>query len=131
MLETSPIMQNLRGESRVKGKCSRCRYKESCRGCRALAYYATGDYLAEDPTCFFEPADETTRSSLEEVQTRNTREFVEFVATSRPWSGIFDSSSLGMKVGVSLLKSAIKVRRAFRRTRPADRSTQSDENTAR
>ncbi len=131
IVRTSPIMQSLQGESRVKGKCGRCRYRDSCRGCRALAYYATGDYLAEDPTCFFEPADESTRSPFEEVQTRNTREFVEFVATNRPWSGIFDSSSLGMKVGVSLLKSAIKVRKALKRIKTADRSARSDENTAR
>jgi hypothetical protein len=25
-----------------------------------MAYFKTGDYMAEDPTCFFEPQDRTT-----------------------------------------------------------------------
>jgi radical SAM protein with 4Fe4S-binding SPASM domain len=127
MLRTNPILLSLRGESQVKGKCSRCRYKNSCRGCRALAYYATGDYLAEDPTCFFEPVDENTRSDFEEIQTRNARGFIEFVAANRPWNGIFQPSSLGERVGLSLLKSAAKLRKAFRGMAPEARD---DEDTA-
>ncbi len=38
---------------RVKGKCSSCEYLEICNGnSRARAYYATGDYLGEDPACY-------------------------------------------------------------------------------
>jgi len=49
----------------LKGKCGRCRYRETCGGCRAVAYWRTGDFLAEDPTCFFEPEDESTICELE------------------------------------------------------------------
>jgi len=128
MLETDPILLSLRGESQVKGKCGRCRYNQSCRGCRALAYYSTGDYLAEDPTCFFEPVDNSDKCEFEEIQTRNTREFMEFVATNKPWSGIFEPSGIGAKVGMSLLKSAMKVRSTLKKVRPANRSNEKDEN---
>jgi radical SAM protein with 4Fe4S-binding SPASM domain len=96
----SEILRTLRGERPVKGKCSRCRYGDSCRGCRALAYYHTGDYLAEDPVCFFEPETPETRSPYEELQTRNTRVFLNHVVRHRPWSEIFGS---GGRLGVALL----------------------------
>jgi radical SAM protein len=38
------------------GRCGRCAYRELCGGSRARAYAATGDALAEDPACAFEPA---------------------------------------------------------------------------
>lgn len=51
----SAIFQNLRDKSRYKGKCGRCEYWNVCGGCRARAYEATGDYLAEEPLCLYEP----------------------------------------------------------------------------
>lgn len=36
----------------LKGKCSLCRYKFACGGCRAYAYATTGDILAEDSGCW-------------------------------------------------------------------------------
>ncbi len=35
-----------------------------------MAYYHTGDYLEEDPTCFFDPIDRTTVSEHEEETNR-------------------------------------------------------------
>ncbi len=122
MFKANPILLSLQDGSQVKGKCGGCRYKHSCRGCRALAYYATGDYLAEDPTCFFEPVDESTTSKYEKIQTRRTHEFIEFVATNGPWNQIFESSSLAGKIGLSLLKSAAKLRRAWKRIGQAGHS---------
>jgi radical SAM protein with 4Fe4S-binding SPASM domain len=109
----SEIMLALRHERPVKGKCGRCRYGDSCRGCRSLAHYHTGDYLAEDPTCFFEPEDVETRSPHEEMQTANTRVFLKHLVQNRPWSDIFGYWG---RLGVSLLnlKSALK---SFLRTR--------------
>jgi radical SAM protein with 4Fe4S-binding SPASM domain len=49
----------------LRGKCGRCRYKFTCGGCRAMAYYESGDVMAEDPTCFFEPENEGTVSEHE------------------------------------------------------------------
>jgi radical SAM protein with 4Fe4S-binding SPASM domain len=96
----SGIMRALRGERPAKGKCTRCRYGDSCRGCRALAYYHTGDYLAEDPTCFFEPENRKTRSPFEDMQTANTHAFLSHLVRNRPWSDIFGTTG---RLGVTLL----------------------------
>lgn len=60
----------------LKGKCGRCRYKYTCGGCRAMAYYHAGDYFAEDPLCFFEPQDEKSESEFEELCTQKYDEFL-------------------------------------------------------
>jgi len=96
----SGIMRRLRGERPAKGKCARCRYGDSCRGCRALAFYHTGDYLAEDPTCFFEPENRETRSPYEDMQTAHTRAFLGHLVRNRPWSEIFGAAG---RLGVNLL----------------------------
>lgn len=100
ILAESEIMRTLRGERPVKGKCGRCRYGESCRGCRALAHYHTGDYLAEDPTCFFEPENVATRSPFEATQTANARVFLNHLVQNPPWSDIFGAQG---RLGVTLL----------------------------
>lgn len=51
----SKIMNTLRGNHNLKGKCSHCVHKEICGGCKAAAYATYGDYLAEDPQCWMEP----------------------------------------------------------------------------
>ena len=45
----------LRDYSNLKGKCGKCEYKAVCGGCRARAFEATGDYLAEEPLCSYVP----------------------------------------------------------------------------
>ena len=65
ILDDSPVFQDLLDRHRLKGKCGRCRYKLTCGGCRAMAWFESGDLMAEDPTCFFEPVDETTVSEHE------------------------------------------------------------------
>ena len=49
---TSEVLWNIRNTRNIKGKCSGCDLIPVCRGCRALAYAITGDYLAEDPQCW-------------------------------------------------------------------------------
>jgi len=51
----SEIFQSLRNFKTLKGKCGLCEYKSVCGGCRARAYEATGDYLAEEPLCRYQP----------------------------------------------------------------------------
>ena len=53
--ENSPIFQNLRDLHQYKGKCGQCEFIKVCGGCRARAYEATGDYLAGEPLCIYEP----------------------------------------------------------------------------
>jgi len=51
--EKAEIFKNLRDrENTLKGTCGDCRYRGICGGCRGRAYALTGDYLAEDPSCF-------------------------------------------------------------------------------
>ena len=45
----------LRNYKNLKGKCGKCEYKHVCGGCRARAFEATGDYLAEEPLCSYQP----------------------------------------------------------------------------
>ena len=60
IIDSSATFQRILDRDQLQGKCGRCRYKFTCGGCRAMAYYEHGDVMAEDPTCFFEPEDETT-----------------------------------------------------------------------
>ncbi|MDR3089887.1 MAG: radical SAM protein [Desulfobulbaceae bacterium] len=53
--ETSWIFQQLRDFSQYKGRCGRCEYINVCGGCRARAYAVSGDYLAEEPFCSYQP----------------------------------------------------------------------------
>lgn len=51
----SVVFNDLRDLSRYKGKCGRCEFLRVCGGCRARAYELTGDYLAEEPLCSYNP----------------------------------------------------------------------------
>jgi radical SAM protein with 4Fe4S-binding SPASM domain len=53
--ENSTLLKNIRDWSLYHGKCSQCEFLESCGGCRARAYAMTGDYLASDPICDYQP----------------------------------------------------------------------------
>ena len=51
----SPLFNDLRNLSKIKGKCGICEYKRICGGCRARAYETMGDYLEAEPYCIYEP----------------------------------------------------------------------------
>ncbi len=53
--KTSEVFLSLRNYDKLEGKCGACEYKRVCGGCRARAYEATGDYLAEEPLCSYNP----------------------------------------------------------------------------
>jgi heme b synthase len=53
--EKSEVFCHLRDDSKYGGKCGRCEFIKVCGGCRARAYEATGDYLAEEPLCLYQP----------------------------------------------------------------------------
>jgi heme b synthase len=54
----SRIFNRLRDFSAYDGKCGRCEYLKFCGGCRARAYENTGDYMAEEPLCIYQPSRE-------------------------------------------------------------------------
>ena len=51
----SQVFHALRDDDNLKGKCGCCEFRHVCMGCRARAYAATGDFLAEEPFCVYEP----------------------------------------------------------------------------
>jgi len=53
--ERSPVFARLRDPDLLGGKCGPCEFKMVCAGCRARAYAATGDFLAEEPFCAYQP----------------------------------------------------------------------------
>ena len=53
--EGSQVFRQLRDTNNLKGKCGGCEFRNVCLGCRARAYAATGDMLAEEPFCAYRP----------------------------------------------------------------------------
>jgi MoaA/NifB/PqqE/SkfB family radical SAM enzyme len=51
-----PIFRSLRDPDLLGGRCGRCEFRTRCGGSRARAYAATGDPLAEDPGCAYDPS---------------------------------------------------------------------------
>jgi heme b synthase len=55
----SPLFRSLRDLEGYGGKCGACEFLRVCGGCRARAYSLTGDYLAEEPYCIYQPRQRT------------------------------------------------------------------------
>ena len=51
----SPLFQTLRNADNLRGKCGDCEYRNLCGGSRSRSYALTGDLLAEEPRCVYEP----------------------------------------------------------------------------
>ena len=54
--ENSSVFNEMRDFNQLENKCGICEFKRVCGGCRARAYEATGNYLAEEPLCSYQPA---------------------------------------------------------------------------
>jgi len=76
LVAESPLFAEMLDRSKLKGKCANCRYQYTCGGCRAMAYFHTGDYMGEDPTCFFDPIDKNTVSEHEEETNRMFKKYL-------------------------------------------------------
>jgi MoaA/NifB/PqqE/SkfB family radical SAM enzyme len=50
------LFTSLRDTASFGGRCGACDMKDLCGGSRGRAYAASGDPLAEDPLCTYEPA---------------------------------------------------------------------------
>ncbi len=53
---SSELFRRLRDPALLEGKCGRCEFRTICGGSRARAFAVTGDYLASDPSCPYQPA---------------------------------------------------------------------------
>jgi radical SAM protein len=52
---TAPGVLKLREMDRLEGRCGACEYRWVCGGSRARAYAATGNTMASDPLCVYQP----------------------------------------------------------------------------
>lgn len=75
----SSLFRDLR-EGGLGGRCGRCEYRKVCGGCRARAYAVTGDWLAEDGSCSYEPTGEAPA-----IESRRAVTYGRAAEPSLPW----------------------------------------------
>jgi radical SAM protein len=51
----APLLRRLRDTRQLEGKCGVCEFRKVCGGSRARAYALTGNPLAEEPFCVYQP----------------------------------------------------------------------------
>jgi len=51
----SDLFRVIRDTDQLEGKCGRCEYKNLCGGSRSRAFALTGNFMASDPRCEYEP----------------------------------------------------------------------------
>src|ERR1043166_7257290 len=67
LYRNAPLFKLLRDDDGRHGKCGVCEYRKICGGSRARAYASTGDVLAEDPRCTYEPVHVPAERAAEAV----------------------------------------------------------------
>ncbi len=65
LYQNSPLFQDLRDTSKFEGRCGLCEFVGVCGGSRSRAYALTGDPLAEEPFCTYEPGSFPFQAELE------------------------------------------------------------------
>src|SRR5665811_1274617 len=55
----SELLQELRNPDALGGRCGQCEFRTVCGGSRSHAFATTGDPLAEDPSCAYQPVAST------------------------------------------------------------------------
>ena len=64
----SPLLRALRDPEDFGGRCGQCEFRTVCGGSRSHAYATTGDPLAEDPSCSYQPVPGRELGLVGEVQ---------------------------------------------------------------
>jgi radical SAM protein with 4Fe4S-binding SPASM domain len=72
ILFESDLFKKVMNRTEIKGKCGHCKYNFTCGGCRVMAYYQSGDIMAEDPTCFI---DELSDDELKNMEKETAKQF--------------------------------------------------------
>jgi AdoMet-dependent heme synthase len=52
---SAPLFLSLRDMNQLEGKCGRCEFKTICGGSRSRAFAVTGNAMAEEPFCSYQP----------------------------------------------------------------------------
>src|SRR5579863_5901994 len=63
----SAVFEQLRDTGGLKGKCGCCEFRNVCMGCRARAFAKTGDFMAEEPFCMYEPHSKPAQRKATEI----------------------------------------------------------------
>ena len=90
LVAESTLFATITDRSGLKGRCGRCRYQYTCGGCRAMAYFHSGDFMGEDPTCFFDPID---RSTVSEHEAQTNEVFRQYLLMARA-AGVYRPPAL-------------------------------------
>jgi AdoMet-dependent heme synthase len=53
--QDSELMNCLRNNDKLTGRCGLCTFRDLCGGSRARAFASTGNLMAEDPSCAYDP----------------------------------------------------------------------------
>ncbi len=61
----APLFNDLRDPGKLEGRCGLCEFAGVCGGSRSRAYAVTGDPLAEEPFCTYEPGSFPFQTELE------------------------------------------------------------------
>ena len=61
----APLFNDLRNPDKLEGRCGLCEFVGVCGGSRSRAYALTGDPLAEEPFCTYEPGSFPFQAELE------------------------------------------------------------------
>jgi radical SAM protein with 4Fe4S-binding SPASM domain len=61
----APLFNDLRDPGKYEGRCGLCEFVGVCGGSRSRAYAVTGDPLAEEPFCTYEPGSFPFQEELE------------------------------------------------------------------
>jgi len=56
----NPDLARMGDSSQLAGKCGQCGFRKVCGGCRARAFAASNDYMAEEPFCVYVPPKKDT-----------------------------------------------------------------------
>ncbi len=67
LYQNSPLFQSLRNKEALKGRCGVCEFNTVCGGSRSRAYAMTGDILAEEPFCAYQPGSFPFANELPEL----------------------------------------------------------------
>ncbi|MFQ5652908.1 MAG: radical SAM protein, partial [bacterium] len=78
----APLLKELRDRALLEGRCGVCEFKSLCSGCRARAYAETQNYLAEDPSCIYEPG----KFGFEEIVLAEDETLGTEVGFGMPWT---------------------------------------------
>ncbi len=62
----APLFRDLRDAAKYSGRCGLCEFVGVCGGSRSRAYALTGDPLAEEPFCTYEPGSFPFQAELAE-----------------------------------------------------------------